>query len=173
MLIVSVLVMAARSSLADHYIIPSGSMEYTLVPGDHVFVDKLAYGLRLPFTNIEFSRGQVPKRGEVIIFDSPTDGTRLIKRIVAQGGDYVSLIDGELRINGHSMRDPGTPDLERFGEHLARLNLSYGGGRNVSGRMIPLGQLLVVGDSRGNSKDGRYFGLIPEDLPYGLAKSVI
>jgi type IV secretory pathway protease TraF len=71
------------------------------------------------------------------------------------------------------MRDPGTPDLERFGEHLARLNLSYGGGRNVSGRMIPLGQLLVVGDSRGNSKDGRYFGLIPEDLPYGLAKSVI
>jgi signal peptidase I len=172
-IMVSVLLMAARSSLADHYVIPSGSMEYTLIPGDHVLVDKLSYGLRVPFTRIELASGKAPKRGEVIIFDSPKNGRRLIKRIVAQAGDRVSLIDGELRIDGRSLRDPAVSDLERFGEHLAHLNLSRGGGPNVGAMVVPAGQLLVMGDARGNSEDGRYFGLISEDLPYGLAKRVI
>ncbi|MFP8871449.1 MAG: S26 family signal peptidase, partial [Myxococcota bacterium] len=68
MIMVAMVTMAARSSLADHYIIPSGSMEHTLAIGDHVFVDKIAYGVRVPFTNIELAPGVVPQRGEVIIF---------------------------------------------------------------------------------------------------------
>ncbi len=173
MIIVSIIVMAARSSLADHYIIPSGSMEHTLVPGDHVVVDKLSYGVRVPFTGIELIPGEAPRRGEVIIFDSPVDGLRLIKRVVAEGGDHVSLIAGELRIDGRSMRDVSGDDIERYGDRVARLNLRHGGGPDIAPMVVPVGQLLVVGDARGNSRDGRYFGLIPVDLPYGKAKGVI
>lgn len=173
MIIVSIIVMAARSSLADHYIIPSGSMEHTLAIGDHVFVDKLAYGARLPFSHVRLTPGERPHRGEVIIFNSPEDGKRLIKRIVAEGGDKMKLVAGELHINGRSMRDASGESVERFGDRVAQLNLSEGGGPDVDAMVIPDGQLLVVGDARGNSRDGRYFGLIPEDIAYGKAVSVI
>ena len=86
--------MAARSTLADHYYVPSGSMEPTLVPGDRVVVDKMAYGMRVPFTQIHVTGGDAVTRGEVVIFDSPRDGTRLIKRIVAIGGDEVIVNNG-------------------------------------------------------------------------------
>ncbi|MCP5039415.1 MAG: signal peptidase I [bacterium] len=174
MLVVIVLVMAARSSLADHYIVPSGSMEHTIEIGDHVFVDKLTYGVRVPFTNIELVAGQRPQRGEVIIFDSPENAQRLIKRVVAVGGDHVSMTRGEFRVDGHSMRDRNSADdIEHFGTHTALLNLAYGGGPDVPPMKVPSGHLLVVGDARGNSRDGRMFGLIPEGLPYGKAKGVI
>jgi signal peptidase I len=173
MLVVSLIVMAARSSLADHYVIPSGSMEHTLAIGDHVLVDKLAFGVRVPFTDFELAPGVDPKRGEVIIFDSPEDGKRLIKRVVALGGDHVSMIDGDLRINGSTMRESGSSNIEVFGERTALLNLSYGGGPDISPSVVPNGQLLVVGDARGNSRDGRFFGLVPEELAYGKAVSVI
>lgn len=173
MIIVSIIVMAARSSLADHYIIPSGSMEHTLAIGDHVFVDKLAYGARVPFTHIELTPGERPQRGEVIIFNSPEDGKRLIKRIVAEGGDQMTLVGGELHINGRSMRDASGESIERFGDRIAQLNLSEGGGPDVATMVVPDGQLLVVGDARGNSRDGRFFGLISEDIAYGKALGVI
>lgn len=172
-LVVIALTLAARSSFADHYVIPSGSMEHTLEIGDHVLVDKYAYGLRVPFTGIELEAGDRPRRGEVIIFDSPDDGTRLIKRVVAVGGDHVRIENGELYLDGHSLREPAALPLERFDDRVARLNLGYGGGPDVPGRMIPHGELLVVGDSRGNSRDGRSFGLISEDLAYGKARAVI
>ena len=69
-LLIIALVLAARSSLADHYYVPSGSMEYTLMPGDRVLVSKMAYGLRVPFTTIEFGSGAAVERGDVVIFDS-------------------------------------------------------------------------------------------------------
>lgn len=173
MIVVTIVVMAARSSLADHYIIPSGSMEHTLAIGDHVFVDKFAYGVRVPFTDVELAPGVVPQRGEVIIFDSPEDGKRLIKRVVAIGGDQVQMIGGELEVNRRRMRVPGTGDIERFGDRRALLNLSHGGGPDIAPSVVPIGKLLVVGDSRGNSRDGRFFGLVPQELAYGKAISVI
>src|SRR6185295_17869800 len=91
---------AARSSLADHYYVPSGSMEPTLMPGDRVVVDKWAYGLRIPFTLHKVVSGTAPARGDVVIFDSPEDGTRLIKRVVAVAGDTVAVKDGHVSING-------------------------------------------------------------------------
>ncbi len=172
-LIVIALTLAARSSLADHYVIPSGSMEHTLEIGDHVLVDKFAYGLRVPFTDIELDAGAKPARGEVIIFDSPIDGTRLIKRVVAVGGDHVRVVDGAVEIDGNSQRDPSDTAVENYGERKANLNLAYGGGVDLREQLVPHGHLLVVGDSRGNSRDGRSFGFIPEALAYGKAKGVI
>ena len=72
---------AARSTFADHYTVPSGSMEQTLQVGDRVLVDKTAYGVRIPFTELEIVQRYEPARGEVVILDSPTSGVRLIKRV--------------------------------------------------------------------------------------------
>ena len=161
----------ARSTLADHYLVPSGSMEPTLVSGDRVFVDKLGYGLRVPFTTVRMIPGATVRRGEVVIFDSPRDGQRLIKRIVAVGGDEVDIRDGHLTIDDHPMATSGDGATEFFGDKRVRLNLDDGGGHYYSG-LIPPGKLLAVGDHRGNSIDGRVFGLIDERDVYGRAVAV-
>jgi signal peptidase I len=164
-------IFAARSSLADHYYVPSGSMEYTLLAGDRVAVSKLAYGLRLPFTDLEIVDGESVGRGDVVIFDSPRDGTRLIKRIVAVGGDTVSLVGGRLSIDGRPLADDGGK-VEVYGDVIATLNLEHGGGPDLEGASIPAGMVLAVGDHRGRSLDGRYFGLVPESAIYGKALAV-
>ena len=113
-------ILAARSTLADHYHVPSGSMEPTLIAGDRVLVDKRAHGIRLPFTTRRLTDGDPVQRGEVVIFDSPRDGTRLIKRIVAVGGDEVLIRDGHLFINGRSMASVDADHGEAFGQRFAR-----------------------------------------------------
>ena len=164
-------ILAARSTLADHYHVPSGSMEPTLLAGDRVLVDKRAHGLRVPFTTRQLIDGEPIQRGEVVIFDSPRDGTRLIKRIVAVGGDEVVIRNGHLFINGQPMASVDDRLTEEFGPRSARLNLDHGGGPDYW-RLIPPGKLLAVGDHRGNSFDGRMFGLIDEDDVYGRALGV-
>ena len=164
-------ILAARSTLADHYHVPSGSMEPTLRAGDRVLVDKRAHGLRVPFTTRHLVDGEPVERGEIVIFDSPRDGKRLIKRIVAVGGDEVVIHNGHLFINDRPMASVEEWHAEVFGQRYARLNLDDGGGPDISGT-IPPGKLLAVGDHRGNSFDGRMFGLIDEDNVYGRALGV-
>ena len=166
------LLTAARSSLANHYHVPTGSMEPTLQPGDRVFVDMTAYGVTVPFTGIELVARGTPRPGDVVVFDSPVDGTRLIKRAVAVGGDRVDVLDGHLWIDGVALRVDGPVVAEHFGGALARLDLGDGGGRDVHGLRVPEGQVLVMGDHRGSSFDGRYFGLVPESAFYGRAIAV-
>lgn len=164
-------IFAVRSSLADHYYVPSGSMEYTLMAGDRVLVSKVTYGLRIPFTSVELLDGKNVSRGDIVIFDSPRDGTRLIKRIVGIGGDTISLKDGHLFVDGHSLAlDIGTAEV--FDERVAPLNLEDGGGPDIDGKTIPEGMLLAIGDHRGSSLDGRYFGLVSESDIYGKALGV-
>jgi signal peptidase I len=170
-LTIIVLLFAARSSLADHYYVPSGSMEYTLMSGDRVVVNKMAYGFRIPFTKFEVTPGDAVSRGDVVIFDSPRDGVRLIKRIVGVGGDRVEIRDGGLLIDGEAM-SIGVSDIEKFGDRLVSLNLQHGGGPDMQPAQIPAGMLLAVGDHRGRSLDGRYFGLVAEDEVYGKALGV-
>lgn len=161
--------LAARSVIADHYYIPSESMEYSLLVGDRVFVDKRAYGLRLPFTSIELLQGRSPERGEIVVFDSPESGVRLIKRVVAVAGDRVEVTDGKLLINGESRLSDTSAGLEIFGAHRALLNLRAGGGPPMRPTIIPEGTVMVMGDNRGNSRDSRAFGFIPVDDIYGRA----
>jgi len=164
-------VLAGRSSLADHYIVPSGSMEPTLVPGDRVLVDKMSYGLRLPFTQIVLVPGEPARAGDVVIFDSPEDGVRLIKRVVAVAGDRVELRSGRLRVNGVWLSDSGTLE-EHFDSTAARISLEHGGGMDFGPTTVPAGRLLVLGDSRGNSRDSRYFGFVDADELYARATRV-
>jgi len=172
LLLLFTLIMAARSTLADHYFVPSGSMEYTLMPGDRVFVDKSAYGLRIPFTNVDILDRDAVRRGEIVIFDSPGDGTRLIKRIIAISGDLVSMQNGMLEINGRTLARSPEQRVERFGERIAMLNLRDGGGPDIPPTVVPYGMVLAVGDHRGSSLDGRFFGFVPESEIYGRAVAV-
>ena len=166
------LLVVARSSFANHYHVPSGSMQPTLEPGDRVVVDMSAYGLRVPFTrHVLVGRGR-PQRGEVAVFASPEDGTRLIKRVVAVGGDKVQLLDGRLSINGEPMASAGDGDAERFGQRLAQLDLGDGGGPDIVEATVPEGHVLVLGDHRGRSADGRWFGFVEADAIYGRAVAV-
>jgi signal peptidase I len=171
-LLALVLVTAARSSLADHYFVPSGSMENTLFAGDRVVVDKTAYGLRIPYTKIDIIEGAHPKPGEVAVFDSPADGILLIKRIVAVGGQIVSLHEGHLVVDGVALESDKAPTSEQFGERVVALNLADGGGPPIDHLVIPPGKLLAIGDHRGNSLDARYWGLIDERELYGRAVAV-
>jgi signal peptidase I len=169
LLVILGLVTFARSSLADHYYVPSGSMEYSLLPGDRVIVDKTAYGFRIPLTKIDLFGARTPARGDIAVFDSPRDGVRLIKRIVAVGGDTVTLEHGRLSINGEPLGDERS---EAFGERLALLNLADGGGPNIASVEIPAGQVLALGDHRGDSVDGRFFGLLDERELFGRAVAI-
>ena len=164
-------IFAARSSLADHYHVPSGSMEPTLLPGDRVVVDKRAYGLRIPFTRTDLFAGDAVRRGDVVVFDSPRDGKRLIKRIVAVGGDHVVIRDGRLAVNGRWLAAPAADDTEIIGGKTVRLNLADGGGPPLRSTVAP-GMVLAIGDHRGDSVDGRVFGAVAEDEIYGRAVAV-
>ena len=167
--IVLAAVTAARSSLADHYYVPSGSMQYTLIDHDRVVVNKMAYGFRIPLTKIDIFGSSTPERGEIAVFDSPEDGsTRLIKRIVAIGGDHVLVRNGQLSINGEAL---GDRQVEHFGERDALLNLRSGGGPDIE-IDVPPGMVLAMGDHRGNSNDGRRFGLIDERELFGRAVAI-
>ena len=175
LLIVVAAVVGARSSLADHYRVESGSMEYSLMTYDRVVVDKMAYGFRIPLTTIDLFGSSTPERGDIALFDSPEDGTtRLIKRIVAVGGDRVSVVDGQLSINGQPLGDRAA---EQFGERLALLRLTTqplynrGGGPNFEA-IVPPGMVLALGDHRGNSNDGRTFGFIDERELVGRAVAI-
>lgn len=152
--------LAARSSFADHYVVPSGSMERALFPGDRVVVNKQAYGLRIPFTLVKITAGEAPARGEVVVFDAPDDGTRLIKRIVAVGGDGLEVRSGHVFVNG--LR----------GDTGAALELRLGGGPDISPVRVPEGHVFVMGDFRGNSRDSRFFGFVREDQIYARASRV-
>ena len=173
--IVLAAVTAARSSLADHYYVPSGSMQYTLMDHDRVVVNKMAYGFRIPLTKIDVFGSSTPTRGDIAVFDSPEPGhVRLIKRIVAIGGDQVSVVDGQLSINGQPL---GDRTVEHFGDRDALLNLTTdlnynrGGGPDFEGT-VPPGMVLAMGDHRGNSNDGRKFGYIDERELFGRAVAI-
>ena len=166
------LLAAARDTLANHYQVPSGSMQHTLMPGDRVVVDMRAYGLRLPFTSVELLHTGQPQHGDVAVFDSPVDGIRLIKRIAPVGGDRVELHAGHLSINRQPPGQAGAGQTEAFGQHLAQPDLGQGGGPDISGLTVPAGKVLMLGDHRGNSADGRYFGLVEASALYGKAARV-
>src|SRR6478672_6190122 len=100
-LLITVLVMfAVRSSLADWNDVPTGSMKPTILEGDRVFVNKLAYDLKVPFTTLHVAEWSAPHRGDIVVFYSPYDGQRLVKRVIGLPGDTIELRQELLVLNG-------------------------------------------------------------------------
>lgn len=182
---------AAKSALADINYVPSGSMLPTILPGDVVFINKLAYDFRVPFTTTRLARWSDPARGDIVVCFAPDDGTRLVKRVVGLPGDTIELRDDVLSINGTrqsytplpaALAD-AVPAVERNGAIFAREQL----GTHRHGVMalpartalrtfgpvtVPPGQYLMLGDNRDNSRDSRYFGFVPRREIVGEAKGV-
>src|SRR5580700_2400766 len=100
MLVTMIILMAVRSAIADWNDVPTGSMNPTIVQGDRVFVNKLAYDLKVPYTTWHLAQWSNPKRGDIVVFFSPVDGTRLVKRVVGLPGDKIELVNERLLING-------------------------------------------------------------------------
>src|SRR5688572_25393007 len=98
-----IIVFPLRSALADWNWVPSGSMKPTILEGDLVFVNKLAYDLKVPFTLQRLAAWDDPERGDIVVFFSPHDGTRLVKRVVGVPGDTIELRNNAVLLNGRAL----------------------------------------------------------------------
>ncbi|MHC4649030.1 MAG: signal peptidase I [Planctomycetota bacterium] len=182
----------AKSSLADWNWVPTGSMKPTILEGDLVYVDKLAYGLRFPFTLLRLVEWSHPQRGDVVICFSPEDGTRLVKRVIGEPGDIVELRNNTLVLNGKSVdyervdakyieglgvkrRETSVFAMEEIDgqTHPVMGTPSVRAMRNFGPITVPEDHYFIMGDNRDNSKDSRFFGCVPEKAIVGKAKGVI
>ena len=180
-----------RTAVADYNPVPSSSMHPNILEGDVVLVDRLAYNLKIPLTNIVMARLGDPQRGDIVTFWSPRDGKRLIKRIVGLPGDVVAMKDKQLLINGqpvaYSVLAVGSDEVAD-GSRLAALRVREElGARPYSIQWlagtanaatfdpitIPQDQYLMLGDNRDNSADSRYIGLVPRNLLIGRASRIL
>lgn len=169
--IAATVALAARSSLADHYVVPTGSMLPTIHEGDRIIVDKLAFGLRLPFTRTYLTENQPPAPGDVVIVLSPETGIVLLKRVVAGPGDVIEISEGRLILNGEEIPIARTAGglVEELGRRSHPVDLALGGGPDFGPITVPDGEFLVLGDNRGDSRDGRYFGFVDRSAILGRA----
>jgi signal peptidase I len=180
-----------RLAIADWNPIPSGSMRPTLVEGDVVLVNRLAYDLKLPLSDIVVYRLGTPQRGDIITFTSPKDGVRLIKRLVAIPGDVVEMRNEVLHINGtaadyaglNAINEPldsgGTTSALTVRERIAgsERNVQFlpvvDAMRNFGPTVVPEESFFFLGDNRDNSADSRYIGFVPRHLLIGRAHHVV
>ena len=136
-------------------------MEPTVHTGDHILVEKAAYGLRVPLTSTWLARFEDPKRGDVIVLSSPEDGeTVLLKRVAAVAGDTVEVSGGRVSIGGQTLDEPWA-------------SLAAGSGPDFGTVVVPSGKVLVLGDNRGNSHDGREIGWVDTRNVLGRAIAVV
>jgi signal peptidase I len=166
--------LVVRASVADHYTVPSGSMEPSVMTGDRLVVHKAAYGLRVPLTTTYLARGDDPQRGDVVVLESPDTGEVLLKRVAAVPGDTVSVRGGRVAIGGAfaPVESEGGRLVERLGGGSHDVRLTFGGGPALGPVTLPRDRYLVLGDNRGDSRDGRFFGLVERGAILGRAVGV-
>jgi signal peptidase I len=165
---------AARSTLADHYYVPTGSMIPSVEIGDRLIVNKLAYSLRVPFSDVVVAKRRGPERGDVVVLRSPENGITLLKRVAAIPGDEVAVIEGRLWINGQPVpiAREGQDLIERLGQSAHLVRLTAGGGPPFGPVHLGPDEYLMLGDNRGESHDGRSFGLVEGKAILGKALGV-
>lgn len=184
-------IVAFRSSIADWNTIPSESMLPNLQVGDRVYVNKLAYDLRLPLTGISLVHFDTPKMGDVVVFDSEKAGKKLIKRVIGLPGDKIALRQNQLWVNGESAHyeslalkqsseHPALTDSlfhESLREHQSLIRIEARGVATPYASFgpiqVPPGHIFVMGDNRQNSADSRVYGFVPQQEIRGRATHVI
>ncbi len=193
-LLVTVLVLCAfRSAIADWNDVPTGSMKPTIIEGDRVFVNKLAYDLKVPFTTWHLAQWDNPRRGEVVVFFSPHDGQRLVKRVVGVPGDRIELANDHLLVNGQaasygplsattiseipageqSAHEFASEQVEGEKPHPVMATPSLPAPRTFGPIIVPEGQYFMMGDNRDNSFDSRFYGCVERKRILGRASAVV
>ena len=187
-----ILVTAAKSALADFEYVPTGSMKPTILEGDVVLVNKLAYDLKVPFTTVHLAQWGDPVAGNIVVLFEPGDGTRLVKRVVGLPGDTVELRNERLFVNGRPMSygplppaavrdmDPDERARSLFAAETLQAHVhsvmvipAMPALRTFGPIHVPAGNYFVMGDNRDNSKDSRYFGCVPRAEIVGEAEAVL
>jgi len=192
LLVLALVLFSIRSSFADWNDVPSGSMRPTILEGDRIFVNKLAYDLKVPFTTWHIAEWSNPRRGDIAVFYSPYDGQRLVKRVIGLPGDIIELRNNQLVLNGHpvayqpiaegTLRD--IPAFERTGRvfadeelpgqpHLVTGNPVAPARRTFAPIVVPAGEYFMMGDNRDDSFDSRYWGTVKRQQILGRATAVV
>jgi len=159
---VALVFLLINGTVGQARVIPSGSMENTLLVGDHLIMSRLGYDAGIPFTNVHLPLWRNPKRRQIVIFRPviPGETTDVIKRIIGLPGETVDIHDGGVWINGVRLREdyavgptePGEPILFRG---------AMVGKRGIFPYTVPPDCFFVMGDNRTNSLDSRFVGCIP------------
>jgi signal peptidase I len=171
LLVAGIFVLFVRTFVVQTYQVPTGSMERTILVGDHLLVNKFAFAPRLPgLAKLLPYRDVHP--GDIVVFKKPGDdlnpGNVLVKRAVAQGGDTVQVKDKQLYVNGKAEErstiqhidpetypdHPGIPDMARRRDQFGPFT-------------VPANSFFGMGDNRDNSLDSRYWGAIPRPNIFG------
>jgi len=189
-LVFSLLLFSIRWSFADHYRVPSGSMIPTIQIGDHLFVNKMAYGIKVPFTDLTLLEISPPQRGDIIVFKYPKDTSiNYVKRLIALPGDNVEIKDGFVSINGRlSLAKP--EEFKKEYQKLMNFHSPFYYTESLQGKKyqvkripqysrqqslkftVPADQYFFMGDNRDNSSDSRTWGLVPRNYLKGKVKNV-
>jgi signal peptidase I len=187
------LITAAKSAIADMNPVPTGSMKPTVLEGDVVWVNKLAYDCKVPFTLWRVAEWADPQSGEIVVCFSPEDGKRLLKRVVGVPGDTVELRNETLFLNGTAVRYESMPDPLRLrpsvasdatvslfareflpaGPHAIMITPRKRALRNFGPVTVPEGSYYMLGDNRDDSHDSRFFGFVPRREIVGRATAVV
>lgn len=172
------LFLLGRSTLANFYVVPSGSMQPTISIGDRILVNRVAYDLKVPLTNIILKKLGEPERGQIVVFDSPAEpGIILVKRLIAVPGDVVRIENGFVYLNGKATAETTEIQplyMETLGGRRHVVQRMIGRARMESFRFtVPEGKYFMMGDNRDNSADGRVFGFVSRELLIGEATRVL
>jgi signal peptidase I len=188
-LIALILATSFKSAVADWNVVPTGSMKPTILEGDRIFVNKLAYDLKIPYTTMHVAEWGNPKRGDIVVFYSPADGKRLVKRVIGTPGDRIAMRNNQLYINDEKLtyepsrkletKDPSLIEqyvlVENLGDtrHPVMIIPQRPSLRSFGPVTIPKGKYFMMGDNRDNSADSRYFGFVERNRIVGQATAIV
>jgi signal peptidase I len=151
-----------RTFAVQAFKIPSGSMEPTLLIGDHILVNKFIYGIKIPFIRTTLIPISEPKREDIIVFIYPVDKRKdFIKRVIGLPGEEIEIIDKKVYVNGKPVSDT-------HGFYGNRG--SNAGSKDRFGPVtVPEDHFFVMGDNRDHSYDSRFWGFVPSKSIKGRA----
>ncbi len=164
------------TTVVQAFVVPTGSMETTVLIGDHLFVDKLAYSPHGSFSSHLLPYEDV-KRGDIIVFRYPIDiRQNYVKRIIGVPGDHLKIVNRQVYVNGKPLNEPYKRHIRPFPDNYADNFPAAPPGRLyppaermlaenvVNGELVvPEANYFAMGDNRDNSEDSRYWGFVPRD----------
>ena len=147
-----------RTFVGEASVVPTGSMEGTILVGDHLLLNKLLYGPDIPLLGIHLPRWKTIRRGDIVVFRYPRNpGETFLKRVIALGGDRVEIRKGKLYLNSIPVEEP----------YVVHCHPGWSSHEDEAAVVVPADSLFVMGDNRDNSSDSRDWGFVPEQNVIG------